>query len=925
MSKKSIIILLLFIGSIRGVTQVLSIPANFHNDSIPLIQAIEIIERQTNYRFYFHEHWLEDINVAAKSINGLQKIALLDRLLDGSTIDYHLENDKVILVNNTHIITSPLIGSSIYNKESVETESNEVIFSRNKQVISDNPEDMVITIGNIKKYVKGGTSTIAGYLKETESDNPVEDAFVYTQNPTIGTSSDANGFFAITLPNGKQTLFFQSVNLINTYRQLMLYSDGKLDVEMEQDVIALNAVTVRADREENVKSTQMGMTKIDVKKMKIVPALLGERDLVKVATSTAGVQYVGEGSAGVNIRGGKADQNLFLLDGSPVYNANHFFGFFSVFNADAISEMQLYKSAMPAEYGGRLSSVFDIRTKEPNAEKFSASGGIGPVTSKLMIEGPLFKKRLTFLLGGRATYSDYVLSKIKNSPLGNNKASFYDLVGKLHYPINDKNEVSLSGYYSNDGFQLTSDTLLSYTDFSYSNQLLSFNWKHVFNDKLLGHLQFGSSDYQYGIGYDVLPSQAFMIDFGVNEIRFATKFDYFVNENLNYKFGLEAKLIKVRPGEKNPTGAESLITPDAIAAEKGIDIAPYFSAVYNPSEKLSFDAGLRYSIYSVLGPSSVNEYASNAPLDPAFITNSISYKNNEHIKTYHGPEIRLSSRYTLNETRSIKAGYSRTRQNVHLLINSASISPTDIWRLSSKYIKPQIADQFSVGYYKNFYGKHTIETSAEIYYKNIQNLLDIKVGADLQFNQNVETDVLQGEGRSYGIELSAKKLSGWLTGWINYTYSRSLIKLDGNYPDEIINGGTYFPTGYDKPHYINSITNYKFTRRFTMTLNLVYATGTPVTYPVGKWSYKSSENLLYSDRNAFRIPDYFRMDLGVNIEGSHKIKKLAHSSWTISVYNLLGRDNIYSVFFKVEHGVVKGYKMTVFSTPIPTVTYNFTF
>ncbi|MDH5476623.1 MAG: TonB-dependent receptor, partial [Cyclobacteriaceae bacterium] len=874
---------------------------------------------------YFHEHWLKNDNITAKRIHGLESTNLLDRLFEGSTINYHLEGNHVILVNNTHIITLPSISTVVYNEGVVESAIDEVGFAREKKPVSNNPEEIVFTIGNIKKYQKGGTSTIAGYLKEVGTDNPVEDAFVYTQNPTIGTSSDASGFFAITLPNGKQTLFFQSVNLINTYRQLMLFSDGKLDVEMEQDVIALNAVNIHAEREVNVKSTQMGVEKIDMKKMKIIPALLGERDLVKVATSTAGVQNVGEGAAGVNIRGGKADQNLFLFDGSPVYNTNHFFGFFSVFNSDAISEMQLYKSAMPAEYGGRLSSVFDIRTKEPNAEKFAVSGGISPITSKLMIEGPLFKKGPSFLVGGRATYSDFVLSKIKNSPLKNNNASFYDVVGKLHYPINDKNEVSLSGYYSYDGFQLSSDTLLSYTDFSYSNQLLSFNWKHVFNKKLLGHLQFGSSDYQYGIGYDVLPSQAFTIDFGVKELRFAAKFDYFINEKVNYKFGVEAKQINVNPGNKIPSGAQSLITPDGIDDEKGLDIAPYFSATYSPSAKLSIDAGIRYSIYSVLGPSSVHEYASNAPKDPAFITNTISYGKNEPIKTYHGPEFRLSSRYSLNETSSLKAGYSRTRQNVHLLINSASISPTDIWRLSSKYIKPQIADQLSVGYYKNFYGKHTIETSAEVYYKHIQNLLDIKVGADLQFNQHVETDILQGKGRSYGIEFSAKKSSGWLTGWINYTYSRSLIQLNGNYPDEIINGGNYFPTGYDKPHYINSVTNYKFTRRLTMTLNLVYATGIPVTYPVGKWSFKSSENLLYSDRNAFRIPDYFRMDLGVNIEGSHKIKKLAHSSWTISVYNLLGRDNIYSVFFKVEEGIVKGYKMTVFSSPIPTITYNFIF
>ncbi|UXP32418.1 TonB-dependent receptor [Reichenbachiella agarivorans] len=917
----SILAFLIVCGTVNG--QSVNAIASQSQDSTLLQNVIRDIEQHTQLQFFYKDQWVSHVYVHGSIDYSGDVMSQFDALLSQTAITYYRQRDQVILLYNVEIITTPLITQRQDAGEPTDLE--EVFFTREQKAKGLGLEETLITIGNRKQYEPNKRSVVAGYVREIGTDKPVPDAYVYIESPFVGTTTDEEGFFSLNVPNGKRNILIQSVNMKNTYRRLMVYSDGRLDVDMEVDVIALNAVTVSAEREANTKSPQMGMTKISPESLKIVPALLGEKDMVRVATTTAGVQYLGEGSAGINIRGGKADQNLFLFDGTPVYNTNHFFGFFSVFNSDALSGMELYKSAIPAEFGGRLSSVFDISSKEPNQEKISGVAGIGPVTSKIMLEGPTFKNGPTFMVGGRATYSDYVINKIKDSPLKNNEVTFYDLVGKLDYEINDKNTVTLSGYYSFDRFQLTSDTLLSYTDFSYANKLLSSNWRHVFSSKLLADFNVGISHYDYDIGYDVLPTQAFRIDYGVKENHASAKFDYYVNEKLNYKFGTEVKHTQVVPGVKNPTGSESLIEKDEVGQEQSLEIAPYFSALYSPNDRISVEGGIRYSIFNVLGPGQVNRYTEGEPVDIDFISKVDNYDKNEIIETYHGPEFRLSSRYSLNETNSVKASYNRTRQNIHLLLNSASIAPTDMWRLSNAHIKPQIADQVSVGYYRNFYGKHMVEASAELYYKHIQNLLDFKVGADLQFNKNIETDLLQGKGRSYGLELSLKKTSGWLTGWINYTYSRSLIQLDGDFPDEVINGGEYFPTGYDKPHYINSVTNYKFTRRLTMTLNVVYATGVPVTYPTGKYNFQGSESLLYSDRNAYRIPDYFRMDLGINIEGNHKIKKLAHSFWSFSIYNLLGRDNVYSVFFKVEDGEVKGYKMTVFPTPIPTITYNFTF
>lgn len=890
---------------------------------ITLEEALSAIEESDNLKCYYRLEWLKGLEIEPSILNEPDFEKRMQALLAETTMDYYMVDTKVILLNNTSIVTHPVI-EKFYDEDN-ETEEADILFTHSQGDNKEDIENTLQTIGVRSRYAKGVSQTVAGYITDVQSGEPVEGAFVYIQNPYIGTSTDANGFYSLSIPSGKHHLFVQSVNMKNTSRNLMVYSDGKLDIGMEIDVIALNAVVVNANREVNVQSPQMGLTKIDPESMKIVPALLGEKDLIRVSTTTAGVQYLGEGSAGINIRGGKADQNLFLLDGTPIYNTNHFFGFFSVFNSDALSGMELYKSGVPAEYGERLSSVFDVKTKQPDQKKFSGTGGIGPVTSRLTLEAPIGKKGPFVMLGGRATYSDYVLKKIKDSPLQNNEAAFYDLVGKVDYQLGERNEFSLSGYYSHDRFQLASDTLFSYTDFSYTNKILSFNWKHIFNDKWQGHLHTGLSNYDYNIGYDVLPTQAFRIDFAVKERLAALKFDRYISENLNLKFGAEAKILKVHPGNKTPIGSESIISPDALGTEHGRASALFASAMFSPSKKITLDAGLRYSFYAAVGPASVREYGENSPKDLNFVTGTKDYGKGDKIVSYHGAEPRISGKYSLTESSSVKASYGRTRQNVHLLLNSASVAPTDIWRLSGAHIKPQIADQWSLGFYKNIYGKHTLELSAETYYKKIQNLVDFKVGADLQFNKAIETDLLQGPGKSYGLELSLKKSSGWLTGWVNYTYSRSLIQLEGSFPDETINGGEFFPTGYDKPHYLNSVTNYKFSRRFTMTLSAVYATGVPVTYPIGKWNFKGSENLVYSDRNEFRIPNYFRLDLGINIEGSHKIKKLAHSSWNFSIYNLLGRDNVYSVFFRVEEGEVRGYKMSVFANPIPTITYNFSF
>ncbi|MEQ8239509.1 MAG: TonB-dependent receptor plug domain-containing protein, partial [Cyclobacteriaceae bacterium] len=665
------------------------------------------------------------------------------------------------------------------------------------------------------------------------------------------------------------------------------------------------------------------VNKIKIEEIKTVPIVLGESDILKIATTKAGVQTVGEGAAGFNVRGGKADQNLVLFNDAPVYNPSHFFGFFSVFNADAVSSMDLYKSGIPAKYGGRLSSIFSINSKEANKKEFHGQGGISPITSRLTLEIPLIEDKTSLLIGGRTTYSNWVLSRAKSASFRENKVSFFDVITRVDHEINDNNSLTFSSYISNDKFRLNSDTLFSFSDFGFHNINGAMAWNHRFGNNMDGKFSATYARYGYELTYDESLPNAFTQDFDTNETSIKGDLEYYIGETHKFSFGASMKHYQINPGSKKPLGGESIILPEIVPEDQGLESAIYFSDKYEYNEQLSLYGGIRYVMFNALGPATVYNYEPVLPKNGDTRTDSSTYSAGNIIKTYHGPEWRFSARYALDNASSLKLGLSRTRQYIHTLSNSASLSPTDTWRLSGPNLKPQVADQVSLGYYRNF-SRGTIEVSVEGYYKKLQNLVDFKTGSTFLLNQNVEQVILQGPGKSYGLEFSVNK-SGRLNGWINYAYARTYIKLDGDFAEERVNEGQFFPTAYDKPHTVNLVANYKLTRRLSFSVNATYSTGRPVTVPVAAFNFKGAQNIHFSDRNAFRIPDYFRVDLGINLEGNHKIQKLAHSFWSLSIYNLTGRDNPFSVFFDVKNGEVVGSQLIVFGNPIPTLSYNFKF
>ena len=892
-------------------------------ENTPFDLFVKDIQRQVPVTFMYHPQMVDSFFVSA-IFNNESLNRGLNRVLSQSDLSFFInDNNQVILTEGYEVVADLPFNFFDRSGEEISTTDVQVLdFLENeekKAVLQKTLENTLIVIGRKTNTVNGEYTNLAGHLRDSNTGEPLIGALVYIENPRIGVATDAFGYYSITIPKGKHDLLLRCIGYKDSKRPVILYEEGKLDLEMLEEVIPLKEVIIESEKDINIAGMQMGHDKLDAQAMKNVPPILGEVDVLRIALTLPGVQTVGEGANGINVRGGTADQNLMLINDAPIYNPTHFFGFFSSFNPDVIKSVELLKGGIPAQYGGRISSVFEVLTKEGNNKKFVGSGGVSPVTARLALEGPIIKDKASYIIGGRTTYSNWILEQIPNPAIKNSKASFYDLYGKISYDINEKNTIYAAGYYSDDEFSFNSDTT-----YSYSNQNASLQWKHIFSNKLYGVFSGVYSGYSYDVFSLKNEVNAFDMDYSIKNYSGKVDFSYFPNSNHKIDFGMSSIYYDLEPGSLVPKGDASLINEILLENEQGLESAIYLGDKYDISQKLSIYLGLRYSMYQYLGPKTINEYLPGGPIEEGTKTGETTYGTNEVIETYHGPEIRLSARYSVGEESSLKLSFNRMRQYIHMLSNTTSISPTDIWKLSDTNVKPQIGDQISLGYYKNF-KNNTIEGSLEGYYKTIENLLDFKSGAQLVLNDKIETDIVGGLGRSYGLEFLLKKKTGKLNGWFSYTYSRALIKIDSEYISENINNGEYYPASYDKPHSVNLLANWKFSRRFSISTNMAYSTGRPITFPVAKYTFGGNERLHYSNRNQYRVPDYFRLDLSINVEGNHKIKKLNHSSWTFAIYNLTGRDNAYSIYFVSKDGDVKGYKLSIFAEAIPTITYNFRF
>ncbi|UAM96655.1 TonB-dependent receptor [Polaribacter litorisediminis] len=874
-------------------------------------EVILALEKKTNYKFYFIDSWLDDSKISG-AFKAVSIDEIIKNIVSGTSLNYYIQNEKVIITKGN------LLRKSLYDEKEMNTNTKEIYNPIYIEENSNNSND-VISIGKESLQSQQKEYKVSGTIKNNETGKPIEGLVILERSKNISTTTNKDGFFNIKLPYGQNTIETQLLGYATTLKKLVVFGEGALNFTISEESEMLNELIITTKKENNIKEVIAGITQINIEDIKNIPQVLGERDILKVATTLPGIKSAGEGAEGVNVRGGKVDQNLFLLDESVMYNPAHFLGLFSAINPFTTNDLKVYKGNIPAEYGGRISSVFDISTKDASTEEFKGEVSLGVVTSNVSLEIPIVKNKSGLLLGFRSTYSNWILKSLNDKSLNNSSASFYDVIAKYNHTFDENNSLRITGYHSNDNFRIASDTTNTY-----GNTLASINWSHKFNDKNHGNLILSSSNYSFNINFESEGNNNFDLKYTIDEIGAKLKMRYSHSKQHTFDYGISSKLYNVAPGSLNPTDQNSIVTPLSIDQEKGLESALFVSDIFEVNKKLSLNLGVRYSVYLGLGEATQRFYPENSPLTDATLQSTQKYGNNEVYQTYQGFEYRLSGRYFLNPELSLKASFNKTFQFIHRLSNNTSASPTDAWKLSDVNIKPQEAIQASLGIFKNF-DVNEYELSLEGYYKDYQNMLDYKVGANFLLNERIETQVLQGPGKSYGIEFLAKKNVGKLNGWLGYSYSRSFIQLDSPFNEDRINNGEFFPTNFDKPHDVNLIVNYKLTKRFSLSSNFTYQTGRPITYPTGKYIFEGTEYVLYSDRNKFRIPDYYRLDVGLNIEGNHKVKKFAHSFWNISIYNVLGRNNPFAVFFVTENGNVKAYQSSIFATPIPTITYNFKF
>ena len=758
-----------------------------------------------------------------------------------------------------------------------------------------------------------GLLTISGYVKDAESGESLIGATISVRELNKGTAANQYGFYSVSLKPANYILEFRYIGYQIIQKTINLNKDITINIELVPEEKKIAEVVIMADRPEaNVKKAEMSISKLEMKTIKQVPALMGEVDVLKVIQMLPGVQSTAEGTSGFSVRGGGNDQNLILLDEATVYNASHLMGFFSVFNNDAVRDVKLYKGDIPANYGGRLSSVLDVRMKEGNNKKFAATGGIGLISSRLTLEGPIGNEKTSFLLAGRRTYADLFFPLMSDSSLKKSKLYFYDLNLKINHQINDRNRLYLSAYTGRDLFGQKGSS-----DAGFGNLTGTLRWNHLISNKLFSNLSAVVARYDYSLkmkqGGSNYVWNSDMLDYTLK-----LDFNYFPNPQNEIKFGISSTFHDFNPADAYIEGERSRLgaaVPKNYALEHGL----YISNEQKIGDKLTVKYGLRYTVFQNIGTATVYTFAKGYP--NYSVTDTTYYASGKVFHTYMGLEPRLGINYTFNEESSLKASFSRTIQNMQLASNSSGGMPLDVWFPSGPNIKPQKANQYAIGYFRNF-ANNTIETSIESYYKQMYDVIDFKDNAQLLMNPRMEGDIRSGTAKAYGVELFVKKNSGRLNGWISYTLSKVRRTIAE------INNGNPYPTTYDKPHNINVIVNYEFSNRVILSGNWVYATGAPITFPVGSYVIDNTYGKYYSARNGYRMRDYHRLDLSLTLKGKEHPGKKWEGEWVFSMYNAYGRHNDWMINFVQDPKNAEKVVAERWYLPFvcfPGITYNFKF
>lgn len=858
------------------------------------------LEKEYGIRFYYKSEWIKPF-VVNQNFNNTPLIQALNLLFERQTLNYRFfQNNSVIIFPR---------GTDGRNSTGTD-------------------EPQILVIGDPLNIGRYSTARLSGKILDGKTSEPLTGAIVFDPQTGNGTTSNGSGRYELDLPTGEHNLQISFMGFEVLNQQINLIENGKADFELFEESHNLEEVTITG---EDVKASkaQMSMIKVNSRILKELPVLMGEADIIKSVIMMPGVQSVGEMSSGFNVRGGNNDQNLILMEGAPVFNSSHMFGFFSMINPDAVQDVTLFKGGIPASYGERVSSIMDVQLKEGNTDNLKFYGGIGLINSRFTLEGPFAKeKKSTFLIGGRTTYSDWIMRQSKNEQFINSVAHFYDVNGTFNLVLGKNNSLKLMGYNSNDVFNLNSNSL-----YTYGNIIGSASWKINISKTLLSSLNLSYSKYDFKLDQkdENVAADDYQLSTGLEYKNLKYILSWLPNDKHRINTGFQAIRHTIFPGEIKPAGNPTNVAPEKVANEQALEYGVFIDDDFDLSPRIALNLGVRYAGFRSLGPVTVLKYDPNQTINPGSVIDSIVFGAGQTAKLYQGLEPRLSMKFNLNSGGSIRLSYQRIHQFMNQISNTSVISPADFWKSSDANIQPLISDQLAVGLFKTP-EKGLFETSAEIYYKKLQNLMEYKNGAVLAMNHHIESDIINANGYAYGLELYIKKNSGRLNGWVSYTYSRTMRKTDNQFDEDIINGKKYYPSVYDKPHDLSTVLNYQISRRWRFSGNFVLSSGRPITLPEQKYTFDGRQVVFYSERNKYRMPLYHRADVSITIDENLRVKRMWKGSWTFSIYNLYGRKNPYSVFYRkdpsiqtVEKNQYAIYKLSVIGVPVPSITYNFKF
>jgi len=888
-----------------------------HFSQAPFTEFVDYIYHETGVRIYYRESWVKEIRVTMDADN-MSVLSAVKKALAGTGLEVSVWNRQLILMPG-EILPAELPRFEIQKlKADTAGQGARGLTQSEERYLTGRKADVlqILRIGKKGVAASGSKVTILGRLAEQQTGEVLIGATMYLKEINAGTVTDQNGFLSMVLKPGRYTAVFAFMGMETKKYMLDVLSDGAFNIEMKKSAIQMKEVVVFGDKQMNFRFKDPGLEKISAKAIKEIPMMMGERDILKVSELLPGIVTVGEGSAGLNVRGGNYDQNAFYINKIPIYNTSHLFGFFPAFNADIIKDFSIYKGHIPVQYGGQLSSVFNIIGRQGNRKRFTARGGVSPVAVNFSVEGPLKKDTSSFLLSGRYLFSDWILRQIDDPVIRTSEAGFNDVTAAWNYDFK-KSQLSLFVYHSQDRFKLS-----DLSAYRYSNNGASVNLSHYFSTALRANFSLTGSQYAFNTSDQQEPPTAYEHSYRIGDYRINADFTHDLNAKNTLNYGAGIIFYHLNRGTVMPFGDKSERTPVELGTEQGVESALYLSDSYDVLPWMNISAGLRLTLFNPIGPKTVYTYYPGAPTDARYINDTLHFGTLQAIKWYFEPDIRAAVIMRTDANGTVKVAFNQTHQNLFVLNNTIALAPNSQWKLADYHIPPARSNQISAGVFRTFSQKGW-ETSLELYYKRTVNYPEFVDGADFLSNPLVETTLLPGKQDAYGLEFLLRRSGQKLEGWISYTFSRSIVKVDGDQPWEKINNGVAYPANYDIPHVLNTVVIYHFSRRMTASGVVTYQTGRPVTYPLSVYYINGIPYVDYSNRNEYRIPDYFRLDLSLTIEGSLKKNKFLHNSFVFTLYNVTGRANPYSVYFKLEDGKIKSYQYSVIGVPVFTITWLF--